>query len=338
VRDRDSLIETCAPRSLLDFWAIMAKLLEYNATLVAREDLEPTLAIFRLEPDDKTRPEGPWFVPGQYMTIGMNREVKEGEDDPRPHSVRRPMSIASAPEDRDNVEFYIRKVGTPESDLPLTHVMWDIKVGDRMFCRPVPVGHFTIPGTVGDDDKRLKLCVAAGTGMAPFISIARSRVRRDPKARLDDIAIVHGASYPSSLGYREECEALAKTNGLRYLPAVSRPGADWKGWKGRAESIVEAARLAEFEEAIGLKEGELVPQNVAVLICGLQGTIANTIIGLLGRGFVPDNKKLRRALEVDEALPATVFWEQYDNTPVIDVKNAELVADLRRQLHGALAK
>ena len=314
----------------------MAKLLEYNATLVAREDLEPTLSIFRLEPDDKTRPEGPWFVPGQYMTIGMNREVKEGEDDPRPLSVRRPMSIASPPEDREAVEFYIRKVGTPESDLPLTHVMWDIRVGDRMFCRAVPTGHFTIPGTVGDDDRRIKLCVAAGTGMAPFISIVRSRIRRDPKARLDDIAIVHGASYPSSLGYREECEALAKTNGLRYVAAVSRPGPDWTGWKGRAESVVEADRIGDFEEALGLSRGDLVPDKVAVLICGLQGTIANTIIGLLDRGFIPDNKKLRRALEVEDGRPATVFWEQYDNTPVIDVKDAELVGDLRRRLHGAL--
>jgi len=62
------------------------------------------------------------------------------------------------------------------------------------------------------------------------------------------------------------------------------------------------------------------------------------IIGLLGRGFIPDNKKLRRALEVDESLAPSIYWEQYDNTPVIDVKNAELVADLRRQLHGALGK
>ena len=61
-----------------------------------------------------------------------------------------------------------------------------------------------------------------------------------------------------------------------------------------------------------------------------------TIIGLLGRGFIPDNKKLRRALEVDDDRPASIFWEQYDNTPVIDVKNPDLVADLRRQLHAAL--
>ncbi len=319
----------------------MSKLLEYNATLTVREDLEPTLSIFRLRPDaieapEQGKHEGPWFVPGQYVTIGMNREVKEGVEDPRPLSVRRPMSIASCPEDRNELEFYIRKVGEPESDLPLTHVMWPIAVGDRMYCRAVPTGHFTIEHTVGLEDKRLKLCIAAGTGLAPFVSIVRSRVRRDPAARLDDIAIIHGASHPTGLGYRAELEELAKTNGLRYLPAVSRANDDWKGWRGRAESVCEKARRNEAEDALGLARGELHPEKVAVLICGLNGTIANTITGLLDRGFVPDNRKLRRALEVDESRPATVFWEQYDNTPVIDVKNPELVAELRRTLHAAL--
>lgn len=317
----------------------MSKLLEYNATLVAREDLEPTLSVFRLRPDTILRPEsGPWFVPGQYVTIGMNRAVVEGVEDPRPLSVRRPMSISSPPEDRDELEFYIRRVGEPESDLPLTHVMWPIAVGDRMYCRAVPTGHFTIEHTVGADDRRLKLCIAAGTGLAPFVSIARSRVRKDPKARLDDLAIVHGASHATGLGFRAELEELARTNGLRYLPAVSRPTADWAGWRGRAESVCEVARREEAEEALGLSSGELRPDRVAVLICGLNGTIANTITGLLDRGFVPDNRKLRRVLEVEDDRPATVFWEQYDNTPVIDVKDAELVAGLRRTLHHALGK
>ncbi len=317
----------------------MAKLLDYNATLVAREDLEPTLSIFRLRPDViEHKTEGPWFVPGQYVTIGINREVKEGEDDPRPHSVRRPMSIASPPEDRDELEFYIRKVGEPESDLPLTHQMWPIKVGERMYCRAVPTGHFTVEGTVGLEDTRLKLCIAAGTGLAPFVSIARSRVRRDPKARLDDLAIVHGASYPTGLGYRAELERYAAENGLRYVPAVSRPGDGWRGWRGRAESICEVARRAEAEDALGLRAGELRPDKVAVLICGLNGTIANTITGLLDRGFIPDNRKLRRGLEIEDDRPATVFWEQYDNTPVIDLKDTELVAGLRRTLHAALAR
>lgn len=322
----------------------MAKSLEYNATLTARIDLEPTLSIFRIKPDVPLRSAGdtnPWFVPGQYVTIGLNREGAAedgGDDDSRPASVRRPMSIASAPEDGEEIEFYIRKVGTPESTLPLTHLMWPIKTGDRLFCRTNATGKFTVEDTVGVDDSRMKVMLAAGTGLAPFVSIARSRVLRDPEARLDDLAILHGASYPSSLGYREELEGLARDNGLNYIPTISRPKQveGWSGFEGRAEALFGPVNLAQTEQSLGLGIGGLKPKNAIVLICGLQGTIAVSIKSLLSRGYVPDNRKLRRALEVDPDVPSSVFWEQYDNTPVIDVKDEALMQELRTSLHAAL--
>ena len=61
-----------------------------------------------------------------------------------------------------------------------------------------------------------------------------------------------------------------------------------------------------------------------------------TIINLAPRGFVPDNRKLRRALAIDDSRPAALFWEQYDNTPVIDPKDEALIAKLRGDLQAAL--
>jgi ferredoxin--NADP+ reductase len=321
--------------------APMAKALEYNATLVERIDLEPALSIFKIDPDDAPEDAVPgqqWFLPGQYVTIGLNRDSTPGENDPRPPSVRRPMSIASAPEEGRTLEFYIRYVSHPESDLPLTHLMWNVHAGARMYCRAVATGKFTLRDTMGEDDPRIKLCIAAGTGLAPFISIARSRILRDPKARLDDIAILHGASYSMSLGYRAELERLAAEHGLRYVPTISRPKEepDWKGLSGRVEALLDPDRIEATEAALGLSPGDLRPQKAGVLICGLNGTIAQTIINLAPRGFVPDNRKLRRVLAVDEARPASLFWEQYDNTPVIDTKDEALVANLRGQLQAAL--
>ncbi len=320
----------------------MAKLLEYNATLLDRIDLEPALTIFKVKPDQINRKdgaEGPWFIPGQYLTIGLNREIVEGEDDPRPVSVRRPMSISSAPEEGEAVEFYIRYVSKPESDLPLTHLMWTMKAGDRMFCRPTPVGKFTVKDTIGDDDPRVKVCVAAGTGLAPFISMVRSRILSNPKARLDDYAILHGASYSMSLGYKEELERLSVEYGLRYAPTISRPKEepDWTGLTGRVEALLEPDRLEQTEQALGLSPGDIRPDKAAILICGLQGTIANTILHTIGRGFVPDNRKLRRVLEVDADQPANLFWEQYDTTPVLDTKDEALMGRLRDELRAALA-
>ncbi len=316
----------------------MAKSLEYNATITQRIDLEPTLSVFRVKPDAPfTESRQPWFVPGQYLTLGKNRPAGD-DDDPRPASVRRPMSIASAPHDLDDAEFYIRRVGTPESDLPLTHELWKIGVGERLHVRPNPVGKFTIEDTCGVDDTRLKVTVAAGTGLAPFICMARARVRADASADLSDFAIVHGASYPTGLGYREEIESLAAAHGLKYIPTVSRPkeAPDWSGSTGRAEAQFSDENIGKTEAALGLGEGELTPRRAVVLICGLQGTIGVTIESLLARGFVPDHRRLRRALEVPDDVPASVYWEQYDSTPVVDTKDEALMERLRRALHAAL--
>ena len=319
----------------------MAKLLEYNATVTERIDHEDTLSSFRVKPDEvtaKRNDDGTWFIPGQYVTIGMNREVVEGEDDPRPPSVRRPMSIVSAPEEGDELEFYIRYVSHPESTLPLTHLMWPIKVGDRMYLRAHATGKFTVEDTCGLQDTRLKILLAAGTGLAPFISIARSRILKDPNARLDDLAILHGASYPTGLGYKEELERLVAENGLKYVPTVSRPkeAPGWKGFGGRAEALVGPDNIDALEDALGMSRGGLTSDNAVVLICGLNGTIANCVINLAGRGFVPDNKKLRRALKVDDTVEASLFWEQYDSAPPLDTKDEALMNELSGQLHAAL--
>ncbi|MCR9160248.1 MAG: hypothetical protein ACE37F_27400 [Nannocystaceae bacterium] len=318
----------------------MAKPLEYNATITQRIDLEPTLSVFRVEPDAPfTTSSEPWFVPGQYLTLGRNRPPGV-QDDPRPASVRRPMSIASAPHDLRDAEFYIRQVGTPESDLPLTHELWNISVGDRMYVRPTPAGKFTLQDTCGVDDSRLKVTVAAGTGLAPFLCMVRARVRDDAGADLSDFAVVHGASYPTGLGYRGELEGLAHSNGLKYIPTVSRPkeAPEWTGSTGRAEAQFSEANLGKTEAALGLEEGGLTPERAVVLICGLQGTIGVTIEALLARGFVPDHRRLRRALEVPDDVPASVYWEQYDSTPVIDTKDDALMERLRRSLHDALSR
>ena len=308
----------------------MAKVIDYNATLVARQDLTPALAIFTIRCDDELTD----FVPGQYMTIGMNNE-----EVPDLGSVRRPMSIASAPRDTDGREFYIRYVGKPESDNPLTHLLWQAKPGDRLYLRPKAVGHFTVTHTVGDLDPRLRVTVAAGTGLAPFLSMVRAEVQKDPDVSLSRWAILHGASYPADLGYRDELEALQEKNGLVYGATISRPNEapDWQGDVGRVEDYFLPERLPELEKRLGLEVGGLQPDKAVIYICGLQGTIGETLMRLVSRGYVPDNKRVRRALEVADDVPATLFFEQYDTTPVIPIHDEEEMARLRSELHAAIA-
>lgn len=311
------------------------KPLTYNATLAERIDITRSLSVFRVAPDEPPKAEGAWFVPGQYVVLGMNNEANSELG-----GVRRAMSIASAPEQRDAVEMYIRYVDRPESPNPLTHLLWPTKVGDRMYLTTRATGRFTIEHTVGADDKRLKVFVAAGTGLAPFLSIVRSRARRDPDADLSEYVVLHGASYPADLGYRDElCELADRSGGVRYMTSVSRPkeAPEWTGDTGRVEDYFHPERIGELENRLALDAGGLTPETAVIYICGLQGTIGTCITRLLGRGFVPADKKLRKALEVPADTPATMFYEQYDNTPVIDVNDAELMARLRGQVkshHG----
>lgn len=309
----------------------MAKHLDYNATIVGRVDLTAELTIFKVRPDEPIS-DLPDLIPGQYVTLGMNNMV-----DPDKGSVRRPMSIVSAPQETDAYEFYIRWVKYPESDNPLTHLMWPTKVGDRMYMRPKAVGKFTIHHTVGDDDPRQIICVAAGTGLAPFVSMVRADHLADPQADLGKWVVLHGASYPADLGYLDELDGL-RQSGLHYFKTISRPqhALDWTGDTGRVEDYFLPGRLEELEQRFGHEPGGMTSKNSLIYICGLQGTIGETIQRLVGRGFIPENRKIRRALGAPDDLEPSLFFEQYDNTPVIDMKDEALMADLGAKLKAAL--
>ena len=123
-----------------------------------------------------------------------------------------------------------------------------------------------------------------------------------------------------------------------YLATVSRPreAPGWSGDAGRVEDYFRADRIADLESRLGLGPGELRPDRAVIYICGLQGTIGETILRLVPRGFVPENRKLRRALEVGEEVPATLFFEQYDATPVIPVDDPAVMEPLRASLRAAV--
>ena len=306
----------------------MAKTLTYNATLRERVDCNEGLAIFKVQPDSFD-PGPDAFIPGQYLTLGLNNETT-----PSLGSVRRPMSIASHPGQTETVDFYIRYVSAPESDNPLTHLLWDLHDGDRLHVSSRATGRFTIEHSTGQDDTRRRVLVAAGTGLAPFTSMVFDECDKNPDADLSNWAILHAASYPADIGYRAELEQLATTNSLRYAPSISRPAEapDWDARTGRVEDFFSAQRLADTETLLGLGQGELTPDNAVIYICGLNGTIANTLERLLPRGFIPNHRKIRRALEIADEQTSSFFFEPYDNTPVVDIRNPENLQRLKNLL------
>lgn len=302
--------------------------LAYNATITERIDLTESLALFRVRSDK----ELPAFVPGQYATMGLNH--------PELGNTCRPYSIASAPEAvAKHLEFYIRYVEKPESDNPLTHLLFKTKSGDRIWMGPKLRGHFTIPATVGDTDTRHRIMVAAGTGLAPFASMVRSEAARNGSVS-DKWIILHGAKFESDLGYRDELMGLMNNSRrLRYIPTLSRGERPaWQGAIGRVESLLAPERIGLTERALGFSAGSIRPENAVVFICGLKGTIGQTILHLIERGYVPDDTKLRYALHIPKDTPNTLFFEQYDTDPVIDTNDAALMESLRGKLKAAGVK
>jgi ferredoxin--NADP+ reductase len=307
--------------------------LAYNATVVGRNDLTDSLATFLIEPD--VPPRRPWFTAGQYCVLGLNNTQS-----PDLGSVSRAMSIASAPEADGPLEFYVRYVARPASRNPLTHLLWKLDAGGRIYLRTAAAGTFTMADTVGASESRLRVMVAAGTGVAPFISMIRSEVHRNPRVDLSTWVLLHGASYPTELGYRDELLARSERNGLKYWATVSRSSDAWS-WTGdveRVECFFEPRRLGDLEQRLGLKPDGFTPDSAVVFVCGLTGTIGAVLVQLIDRGFVPRGRAIRHALGVPPNIGDGLFYELYDPTPVVDIDDPAVITPLRARMQTALAR
>ena len=228
---------------------------EPNAVLVARIDLTPSMAIFRIRPDGPVPP----FEPGQYLTMGVTVDGRY---------ICRPYSTSSPAGATHELEFLIRLV----PGASFTPLLWALPHGARLRLGP-PKGLFrTDPG-----DIRTHLFVATGTGLAPFVSMVRSSTV-SPRPRRS--IVVHGVSRMAELAYRDELGSLARTRpDLEYRPVLSRAptGLDgtWHGDTGRLDTA-----LGPICDELALD-----PDDLVAYICGNPGMIASVEALMLARGL-----------------------------------------------------
>ncbi|MGF1572090.1 MAG: hypothetical protein ACFCU1_03385 [Sumerlaeia bacterium] len=303
-----------------------------NATITARKDLAEGLALFRVRHDLPDFFQS--FIPGQYAILGLNHEEKG--------PVQRAYSIASAPHILPDFEFYVRFVREPTSDNPLTHLLFNAYPGSRIYMGPKLLGKFTLQHELAPQDNRWRVCVAAGTGLAPFTSMVFEEKHYAGVA--DRFIVLHGARYPGDLGYKAEMEEALNLGfeNQRYFPTVSRPPEDpnsWpaEGFTGRVESLLAGESLARLEALSPLGPRGLNPTNSVVFICGLTGTIGTSLLNLFQRGFIPAERRLRRELEIPNHVQPSVFFEQYDTEPILDLANPELKEHCQQLLAPFLA-
>jgi ferredoxin--NADP+ reductase len=151
------------------------------------------------------------FVAGQFTMIGLMVEGKP---------LVRAYSVVSAPWEEE-LEFLSIKV----QNGPLTSRLQHIQPGDTVLIGRKPTGTLVtdnlLPG-------RSLWMLATGTGLAPFISLAREP---DVYERFDTVVVAHTVRQVAELAYREMFERdLAQheflgeiiAGKLRYYPSVTR--------------------------------------------------------------------------------------------------------------------
>lgn len=263
-----------------------AQTIPWNATVSLRRDASESVRVLWIHPDSgAVQP----FEPGQFIQLGWPKPLDP--DAPPSGRVRwnkRSYSIASAPGEKGSYEVCIAVV----PDGALTPKLFDLHEGERVWCDDAPKGHFTLERIPSG---RHLVCVATGTGIAPFVSMLRHyRGTR----RWRKLTIVCGARESADHAYHDELlEAVRTDPDVRYAPFASRESSDsaWSGGRGRVQNVLD-------DEAFLRATGEaLVPSDTHVLLCGNPQMIDDVRALLEPRGFVLDTAK----------TPGNLHFERY---------------------------
>lgn len=252
-----------------------------NATIVSRQELHADLFILKIKYDNQSIPE---FKPGQFTSLGFVREDSTPE---RIKLLRRAYSIASAPREKDALEFFIVKV----DDGKLTPRLLGLPVGARLWMDEKIQGHFTLDPVPDGQDL---VMVSTGTGLAPFISMLREY--RDT-GRWRKLIMINGVRVARDLGYVDELNAeMQRDPNFAYIPMVTRQP-DWGGREGRVNRLFEDDVL---EREFGVT---LNPASCRVFLCGNPEMIKTVQAALEPRGF--------REYSERKCPEGTIHFERY---------------------------
>jgi ferredoxin/flavodoxin---NADP+ reductase len=215
-----------------------------------------------------TRGAGLRFENGQFLMLGLEIDGRR---------IVRAYSIASANYE-EHLEFYSIKV--PGG--PLTSRLQHIERDSSLLVSSKPTGTLVLrdlkPG-------RRLIMLATGTGVAPFVSIAK-----DPETyeRFEQVILLRGARVNADLAYgdavirrlREDAD-LGDTVRARLLdyPTVTR---DTSRYRGRVTTNIASGQV--FSD---LGVGPLDPECDRLMICGNMRMLADAQALLESRGFEP---------------------------------------------------
>ncbi|MFQ3620019.1 MAG: 2Fe-2S iron-sulfur cluster binding domain-containing protein [Spirochaetales bacterium] len=167
------------------------------------------------------------FLAGQYVQLMVPpyEKIKEPTE--------RAYSMSSRPSDRNHVELLIRLV---PGGIVTTYVHTRMKEGEQVTVTG-PFGEFHVRETGAT-----MLCVAGGSGMAPFKAIFYDMIEKKKMDR--EIWYFFGARTKKDLFYLEELEKIAaEWSNFHFIAALSEPQPE-DNWEGETGLITEV--LAKY--------------------------------------------------------------------------------------------
>jgi len=233
------------------------KPLTVAARLLSKKNLTSDVIEFVFQ----SEPEFP-FKPGQFISIVVPGCGPGGRD------LRRAYSIASAPEltadGRSVFELCVKLV----EGGPGTTYLNELGIGESM-TGMAPFGDFVYKPKSG----KHAIFVATGTGIAPFRSMVLSKVYTENKPA--SARLLFGARAECDLLYTEELVKLLGPGS--FIQALSRPAADWCGFKGRVTDWLRQ------------NEGLIDWANTDFYLCGNGAMIDEVKQILAGKGVQKDS-------------------------------------------------
>lgn len=199
------------------------------------------------------------FLHGQYLTLRTDIDGAE---------IRRSYSICSGVTD-DELRVAIKHV---DGGIFSTYANESLQVGDVVDVMS-PAGTFTCE--LDPANKKRYLCIAAGSGITPVISIVKSILTREPNS---EVTLLFGNQRVASIMFREELELIKNTYMSRFqlIHVLSREPREMEILNGRINNKKGAELSQQLLDLPGTDE---------IFLCGPEGMISEVSRGLRDLGI-----------------------------------------------------
>ena len=208
------------------------------------------------------------FTQGQYLTLKAEIDGTE---------VRRSYSICSGVDD-GTLRVAVKKI---EGGIFSTFINEKLDKGDVIEVMP-PAGTFFTP--LHKDNERNYLCIAAGSGITPILSIIKTIMKREPASR---VTLLYGNQRVATMMFKEELGAIKSRylSRFQWINILSRERQDIEILNGRINNRKGAELIQHLLDLHSVDE---------FFLCGPEAMISEVSRGLRAEGI--DERKIHYEL------------------------------------------